>query len=234
MNPRSATLTRPTGRYRGFSLRDLLITLVMLVAVLALLLPTLRDVQRTENATACQVNLRENGLATLAYSQDNKGLFPRFGFDLSTDDQGQLEVDVVLRAASASGIDQYQTDNLICPSDRDQGYLCVGKDQQSAKKIAVGYGYNISLIQRPLTVPELDSPARTAVLYDGTIAGACGKEGKLGGLYRDAYAFAQHALVARHEGQISLVYADWHTVTVEALPRAAIELPENPNINQIE
>lgn len=213
---------------RGFSLRDLLITLVLLVLVLVMVLPTLREIQQTKNTTACLVNLRENGLATLAYTQDNDGRFPPFGFGLSTDEQGLMRAEVVLRERSAAGLDQYQAENLVCPSDSDQGYLCVGSDEKSRERIAISYGYNINLIRTPLKLAELPTPATTTVLYDGMMSGACGSGESVGGLYQDGFAFAQHTSARRHDKQINLVYADWHTVTVDALSRRHVELVEPP------
>ena len=211
---------------RGFSLRDLIVTLAMLVLVLVLVLPMLRDIRQKENSTQCLVNLRENGLATLAYTQENDGRFPPFGFDLAINDQGTLQADVVTRSRQATGLNQYQDDNLLCPSDGDKGQLCLseGEKKKSTNKLTISYGYNIDLIARPRTLDSLESPATSAVLYDGSMAGDCGSGKDVRGSYQGTFAFAQHASDPRHAGQINLVYADWHTVSVEALSRRSIEL----------
>ena len=213
---------------RGFSLRDLIITLALLVLVLVLVLPMLRDIRQKENATACLVNLRENGLATLAYTQENDGRFPPFGFEIRFDDQGTLQADVLIRSRRSAGLDQFQPDNLLCPSDREQGELCV-LDGEAKTPVPLSYGYNIDLIAQPRTLASLVSPATSTVLYDGSMTGGCGSGKDVRGSYQGAFAFAQRASDPRHADQINLVYADWHTVTVESLSRRSIELGTPPS-----
>jgi prepilin-type processing-associated H-X9-DG protein len=60
------------------------------------------------------------------------------------------------------------------------------------------------------------------------MVGGCGRGKDVRGVYQSPFAFAQHASDARHGGQINLVYADWHTVSVESLSRPTVELGELP------
>jgi prepilin-type N-terminal cleavage/methylation domain-containing protein len=60
--------------HRGFSLLELLVSLVIVALLVALLLPLLAQTQRLAHRTACSSNLRQLGFAWQAYMNDHEQL----------------------------------------------------------------------------------------------------------------------------------------------------------------
>jgi prepilin-type N-terminal cleavage/methylation domain-containing protein/prepilin-type processing-associated H-X9-DG protein len=68
----------PTRRQRaGFTLVELMVVIGILVVLLSLLLPTLSRVRESVKQASCMSNLRQLGVATMAYLVDSDGYFPR-------------------------------------------------------------------------------------------------------------------------------------------------------------
>ena len=65
-------MTRP----RGFTVTELLITLAIVAALAAILLPVFAGARERGRKTVCQSNLRQLGLAMEQYVQDNNGTCP--------------------------------------------------------------------------------------------------------------------------------------------------------------
>jgi general secretion pathway protein G len=64
---------------RGFTLVELLVVIGILMALAGLLLPAISQARRAAGGVTCQSNLRQWGLATLEYANENKGFLPRRG-----------------------------------------------------------------------------------------------------------------------------------------------------------
>ncbi|MDQ7013164.1 MAG: prepilin-type N-terminal cleavage/methylation domain-containing protein [Planctomycetota bacterium] len=65
---------RTPHRHRGFSLLELLVSLVIVALLVALLLPVLSQAQRLAHRAACSSNLRQIGFAWQAYMTDTEQL----------------------------------------------------------------------------------------------------------------------------------------------------------------
>jgi len=64
---------------KGFSLTELLVVMVIIALLIGLLLPALARAKEEARKTQCRSNLRQIGLATEMYANDNGGWTPEFG-----------------------------------------------------------------------------------------------------------------------------------------------------------
>src|SRR3954469_8605402 len=70
---------------RGFTLTEMLVALGIIVLMISLLLPAIVKARRASEMTKCLAQLRELGVATQAYMNDNEKTFADASFGNSAD-----------------------------------------------------------------------------------------------------------------------------------------------------
>jgi prepilin-type N-terminal cleavage/methylation domain-containing protein len=108
----TARIRRPSN---GFSLVELLVVIGLIAVLIAILLPALHRVQEQAKMVQCASNMRQIGMAMLAYSNSNNGwLFPsglpEYGYSATLDPTKRWPVHVLTPPTWNNKI-------LLCPAD---------------------------------------------------------------------------------------------------------------------
>jgi prepilin-type N-terminal cleavage/methylation domain-containing protein/prepilin-type processing-associated H-X9-DG protein len=140
-------ISRP-GERRAFTLIELLVVIAIIAILAAILFPVFAKAREKARTSSCQSNLKQIGVATMQYVQDNDERLPKSNG---------------LAARWASGIDPYlkSTQVLVCPSE--SGW-------------ARGYGCNVNMMEwdNSRSLPQIVDTAGTSLFCD---AAQCNNSG---------------------------------------------------------
>lgn len=102
-------------RWRAYTLIELLVTVVIIGVVASLLMPVLGAAKRKAKSARCLSNLRQLGIATRLYADENEGRLPRARpFAQETNAIDRLPLIQQVLAPQVAGV----RDVFRCPEDR--------------------------------------------------------------------------------------------------------------------
>lgn len=99
----------------GFTIVELLVVIAIVATLVALLLPAVQGVREAARTTQCASNMRQVGLAVMAYADAQRGRFPRTDHERNADGASQSWIFTV--APFLENCDAVR----ICPSDPRAG-----------------------------------------------------------------------------------------------------------------
>lgn len=134
----------------GFTLIELLVVVAIIAILMAILLPSLRRAREQSKAVACSSNLRQLGMMTYMYIQENDGYFPSHDYGSAnssyygTDRWFGEPIGYLHKSTNFASLKL-----LACPADTYSGRIFTAP---SGNNLAAGLGIPSGLILSPFRV----------------------------------------------------------------------------------
>lgn len=172
-----ANAARQSSAARGFSLFDLLVSVVVIAVLLSIMLPVLAHATEASRRVACRSNVRQMALSVAMYAEDNMGTIPESEFASGdTPDTFRPEAMNILNAGKSPGdweglgwlyADEYlRTPTLFyCPSHRGEHGFDQYEAAWLASDVAIVGNYHLRALPGSRYLSQL--PKRMAIIADG-------------------------------------------------------------------
>lgn len=220
----SASQEGAREKTRGFTLVELLVVIAIIAILAALLLPVLARSKKSAQKIRCTSDLRQLGVATHLYWDENAGNCFRFFY--WTTNGGRLYWFGWLENGAESTRDFDATQGALYPYLHGRGVeLCPSLNywatqfKYKATGAAYGYGYNLNLSTNvnypPVPTRRITRPSETTLLADAGQVNtfqppASASNPLLEEFYSVDYQPAQPTTHFRHNGRANVLFCDSH------------------------
>lgn len=192
-------------RRRGFTLIELLVVIAIIAILAAILFPVFAKAREKARQTSCLSNMKQMGLAALAYAQDYDEVLPRINIAVPANSYTLPNGNVAPQTAMLwhsilyPYMKNYQM--LSCPSDS----VKYAGDYTGGGSYGInGYaGWSTALGQ-------VVYPAETMFFAEATGGDAYNLDGDTGGLNDEMVGSATYPSVPRHSEGLNNTFVDGH------------------------
>jgi len=226
--------TAPTAAARrGFTLIELLVVIAIIAILAAILFPVFAQAREKARQTACLSNQKQIGNAWMMYAQDYDETLVQFSYGGNPSSGGTLLYGYVVplmpylksqavwvcpSAVKVASNSRGVGDDDVC----DPTKVSMGTRFGNPYGYASGsYSYNYNYLggYTPITLAEVDEPANTVGLGEGNGLGNTYslyrpaiwyQDATGGGLCGSGFKYG-HAVAARHNGGLNLLFCDGHS-----------------------
>lgn len=222
----------PSGNQRGFTLVELLVVIAVIAVLASMLLPALSAGKASAARVHCVSNLRQLGLASQMYLDDNNGAFFRYGG--SPTNGGRLYWFGWMGAGAEGERLFLPQDGVLHPYLQGRGVtLCAGMNRYAsqlknkATGASYGYGYNLSLSasqsQPPVRFTSLSRPASLALMADAAQVNTWQPPASVSNPMLEEWYYIDNSTNQpnthfRHRERANVVFCDGHVADEKPVP----------------
>jgi competence protein ComGC len=164
-------------RTRGFSIIDLLVSIVVIAVLLGIMLPLLAHATEASRRVVCRSNVRQMALSVAMYAEDHSGLMPESEYSAGdTPDTYRPEQMMTLNAGKSSGdweglgwlfaAEYLRTPTLFyCPSHRGEHDFAQYESAWFSNDLMIVGNYHMRAMNGPQYLSDL--PPSMAIIADG-------------------------------------------------------------------
>ena len=203
---------------RGFTLIELLVVIAIIAVLAALLVPALKEAQRSAKSAMCLSNQHQVALGLLAYAQDHDTTFPLYWNPARGIDWGSVLAKELEYLPVPSNI-------FFCPTALPATYESA-LSAWSRRPLAMMYGMplywndpNVEFMSKPYGTPgaetglivhsEMNRPSETFLLTDSFAHYHATNDGHVGTQWYYVYNnWSGHPIHLRHNGGANAAMAD--------------------------
>lgn len=149
----------------GFTLIELLVVISIIALLIALLMPSLKQVRESARAVQCMSNVRQIGMGVLMYAQDHEGQLLGSEWDLYPNSHREFTFPALL-TSYFSDSNRYASSVMYCPSRPRERWYQIYSNYAYNRAVMVGWKSVINGGGSLRRISQLNQISRTIMFFD--------------------------------------------------------------------